>query len=174
MNQIIDDKTTDSRWKSLYKVGGLAALIAAVLLLTEIIVFTIWPQPNTVTDYFVLFQNSTLIGLLDFYLLEFFVYVLFIPIFFAIYVAIRRANESYMLLVLTTNYTIFNGVQALEERCLDLYYLHHATTDPGILPGSGLGQVLMASFFWVKTSIKIPVFDTCCRRVLKPGYVFPS
>jgi hypothetical protein len=101
MNQVIDNETADTRWKSLYKVGGAAALIAAALLLTEIIVFTIWPQPNTVTNYFVLFQNSKLIGLLDFYLLEFFTYALFVPIFFAIYVAIRRANESYTALALT-------------------------------------------------------------------------
>jgi hypothetical protein len=101
MNQVIDNETADTRWKSLYKVGGAAALIAAALLLTEIIVFTIWPQPNTVTDYFVLFQNSKLIGLLDFYLLEFFTYALFVPIFLAIYVAIRRANESYTALALT-------------------------------------------------------------------------
>ncbi|MCJ7666386.1 MAG: DUF4386 domain-containing protein [Actinobacteria bacterium] len=101
MNQTIDGKTQDSRWKSLYKVGGVAALIAAALLLAEIIVFTIWPQPNTVTDYFVLFQNNKLIGLLDFYLLEFFAYVLFIPMFLAISVAIRRGNESYIALALT-------------------------------------------------------------------------
>ena len=100
MNQVIDNETADSRWKSLYKVGGAAAIIAVALLLTEIIVFTIWPQPNTATNYFVLFQNSKLIGLLDFYLLEFFAYTLFVPIFLAIYVAIRRANESCMTLAL--------------------------------------------------------------------------
>jgi len=100
MNQIIDDKTADLRWKSLYKVGGVAALIAATLLLFEIIIFAIWPQPNTITDYFVLFQNSKFIGLLDFYLLEFFAYILFIPIFLAISLAIRRGNESYIALAL--------------------------------------------------------------------------
>lgn len=101
MNQVIYDKTADSRWKSLYKIGGVAAFIAAVLLLAEIIVFIIWPQPNTVAGYFVLFQNSKLIGLLDFYLLEFFAYVLFVPIFLAISIAIRRGNESYITLALT-------------------------------------------------------------------------
>ncbi|MFX0200938.1 MAG: DUF4386 family protein [Candidatus Hodarchaeota archaeon] len=101
MSQVIDNKTTDSRWKSLYKVGGVAALIAAVLLLTEIIVFAIWPLPDTVTDYFALFQTSKLIGLIDFYLLEFLAYALFIPMFLAIYVAIRRTDESFMALGLT-------------------------------------------------------------------------
>lgn len=101
MNQVIDDETAVSRWKGLYKIGGVAALIAAVLILTEIIIFTIWPLPSTVTDYFALFQTSKLIGLLDFYLLEFLAYALFVPMFLAIYVAIRRANESYIALALT-------------------------------------------------------------------------
>jgi hypothetical protein len=99
-NQVTHAENADSCWKGPYRIGGAAALIAAVLLLTEIIIFTIWPQPNTVTDYFALFQTSRLIGLLDFYFIEFLAYVLFIPMFLAIYVAIRRANESYMTLAL--------------------------------------------------------------------------
>jgi len=38
-------ESEDSKWRSLYNVGGIAAIMAAVLLLIEIIVFTIWPQP---------------------------------------------------------------------------------------------------------------------------------
>ncbi|MGB6872852.1 MAG: DUF4386 family protein [Dehalococcoidia bacterium] len=100
-NQVTDAETADSNWKSLYKVGGMAALVAAALLLAEIIIFTIWPQPSTVTDYFALFQTSRLIGLFDCYLSEFIAYVLFIPMFLAICIAIRRGNESYMVLALT-------------------------------------------------------------------------
>ena len=101
MNQVTDIETADFRWKGLYRIGGAAALIAAVLLATEIIVFTVWPLPSTVTGYFTLFQSNRLIGLLDFYLLEFLAYALFVPMFLAIYVALRRANESYMALATT-------------------------------------------------------------------------
>jgi hypothetical protein len=93
-------KTADFRWNGLIKIGGLAALIAAVLLLIEIIVFTIWPQPTTVMGYFALFQSDKLIGLIDFYLLEVVAYVLFIPLFIAFYIALRRFNESYMMLAM--------------------------------------------------------------------------
>jgi len=71
-------ETTDSRWISLYRVGGAAALVAAVLLATEIIIFIVWPLPSTVIGYFTLFQSNRLIGLLDFYLLEFLAYALFV------------------------------------------------------------------------------------------------
>ena len=100
MNKVISNETTGFRWKSLYKVGSAAAFIAAALLLVEIVVFTIWPQPGDAAGYFLLFQDSKLIGLLDFYLLEFFTYILFVPVFLAIYAAIRRVNESYMALAL--------------------------------------------------------------------------
>lgn len=98
MNQFSEAETPYPRWKDLYKIGGLAALIAGVLLPIEIIVFTVWPQNNSVMGYFTLFQSNNFIGLLDFYLLEVAAYALFIPMFLAIYVAIRRVNESYMAL----------------------------------------------------------------------------
>ena len=91
----------DSKWRSLYKVGGISAILAAVLLLMEIIVFMIWPQPGTVLDYFTLLQTNKIIGLMDFYLLEFIAYILFIPMFLSIYIALRRFNESYTIIAIS-------------------------------------------------------------------------
>ncbi len=88
----------DSKWNDLYKIGGVAAIIAAVLIPIEIIILTVWPLPTTVMGYLTLFQSSNLIGLIDSYLLEVVAYVLMVPMFLAIYFAIRRVNESYMLL----------------------------------------------------------------------------
>lgn len=90
----------DLKWKNLYRIGGMAAILAAVLLLIEIIVFTIWPQPTTAIGHFTLIESNKFIGLIDFYLLEFIAYILFIPMFFAIYVALKRFNESYMALAI--------------------------------------------------------------------------
>lgn len=97
-NQVNYIGNIDSRWKCLYRIGGAAAIIAAVLLLLEIIVFAIWPQQTTAIDFFILFQSNKLIGLLEFYLLEMFAYILFVPIFLSLYVAIRKSSESYMFL----------------------------------------------------------------------------
>ena len=35
----------DTNWKPLYRAGGVAALITAVLIPTQIIVFVAWPPP---------------------------------------------------------------------------------------------------------------------------------
>lgn len=100
-NQLTDVKIADSNWKSLYKFGGVAALIVAVLFPIEIIVMITYPLPSTVIGYFTLFQSNRLIGLLDLYLLEIPAYILFVPMFLALYAALRRTNESCMALATT-------------------------------------------------------------------------
>ena len=98
MDQGTPAATTDSAWKDLYKAGGTAALVLALLLLSEIIVFVAYPLPNTAIDYLRLFQSNRLMGLLDLYLLETLAYILYVPLFLALYLALRRANASYMAL----------------------------------------------------------------------------
>jgi hypothetical protein len=95
-----NDTNQDVPWKSLYKIGGTAAIISALLLLIEIIVFAVWPQPTTVMGYFTLFQSNQLIGLIDFYLLEVSAYILFVPLFLALYISLKRFNESYTIIAI--------------------------------------------------------------------------
>jgi len=94
-------ENVDSNWKDLYKIGGIAAIIAAVLIPIEIIVLTIWPLPTTVTGYLTLFQSNNLIGLIDAYLLEVIAYVLMVPMFLAIYLALKRVSGGSMMLATT-------------------------------------------------------------------------
>jgi hypothetical protein len=88
----------DAGWKSLYKAGGAAALISAVFIPIQMIVFIAWPPPlnGTAGDWFRLFQTNRLIGLIDLDLLLVADNVLLIPILLALYVALRRASESLM------------------------------------------------------------------------------
>lgn len=101
MNQVIDAENADSRWKGLYKVGGVAALIIVVLIPIQAIVFIAWPPPSTVIGYFTLFQNNKLLGLLDLDLLLIVDQALAIPILLALYIALRRASESFMAIATT-------------------------------------------------------------------------
>ena len=66
MNQVTHAETADFAYKSLYKLGGAAALIVVVLTLSEVIGLTFYPQPSTVSGWFMLFQSNRIIGLLDF------------------------------------------------------------------------------------------------------------
>lgn len=104
-NQITDAETTDSNWKSLYKAGGAAALIAVLVGLSEIII-TFLPGGGissgivTVVDWFTLFQNNWFLGLRNLGLLNIFLTALAIPIFFALYAAHRRVNQAYAALAM--------------------------------------------------------------------------
>ncbi len=101
-NNVTPAKTTDaekldSAWKPLYRVAGAAALIVAALFIIETVVYIASSAPS-LTDapgWFTLFQNNRLLGLVDFGILELYGLVLFVPMFLALYVALRRANESY-------------------------------------------------------------------------------
>jgi hypothetical protein len=92
----INVEPTDSRWNWLYKVGGAAALVTAVFIPIQIIVFIVSPPPVTVIGWFTLFHDNRLFGLIDMDLLLVANNVLLVPIFLALYVALRRAGESVM------------------------------------------------------------------------------
>jgi hypothetical protein len=94
-------ETANSAWKSLFKVGGVAALIVVLLTLSEIIGFTFYPQPSTVAGWFTLFQSNRIVGLLDFWGLEVPMYTLFTMVFLALYFGLRKVNEGWMAIAVT-------------------------------------------------------------------------
>lgn len=98
MNQVTNDQTTDSNRKSLYKVGAWSALIVGALFIIELIVYIAGSAPSLAdtAGWLMLFQKNRLLGLVDFGILEFYALVLFVPMFLALYVALKRASESYM------------------------------------------------------------------------------
>lgn len=85
----------------LYKIGGMATLIMLVIMSIQVIIFVTWPPPSAVTDWFLLLQNNWLLGLLSLDLLYLLTNALLIPLYLALYAALKRASESWMLIALT-------------------------------------------------------------------------
>ena len=67
----------------------------------QIIVYIASPPPSTAMGFFTLFQNNSLLGLLALDLLLIVDQVLYVPIILALYVTLRRTNESFMAIALT-------------------------------------------------------------------------
>ena len=87
--------------EKLYRAGGAAALIAAVLVVIEMIGFIATGSlPTTVEGWFALLQDNRLLGLVDLYILEIVAWALFVPMFLALYKALRKVNESYMIIAI--------------------------------------------------------------------------
>ena len=108
MNRVTNAETADSAWKSLYRVGGVAALIAGVIfrrnLGPEISLFSAQKQPGTIIDWFTLLQNNRLLGLSYLNLFDIVDYALVGLMFLALYVALRRANQCYMAIATTLGF----------------------------------------------------------------------
>jgi hypothetical protein len=142
---------SDTDWRPLYRVAGFAALLTAVLIPLQIIVFIAWPPPleGPVTDWFRLFQDNWLLGLLSLDLLLLVDYVLLVPIVLALYVALRRVSESWMA-VATALYFVaiaayFASNTAFEMLSLSDQYAA-ATTDAQRAMYRVAGQTMLATF----------------------------
>jgi hypothetical protein len=100
-------ETTESKWESLYHLGGLAALSTVLVGLVEIGI-TFLPGGNTpyttVFDWFTLFQNNWFIGLRNLGLLNILFYALDIPIFFALYGAHRKTSQTLAALAMIVSF----------------------------------------------------------------------
>lgn len=143
--------TADPAWKSLYRVGGVAALITAVIFPIAIIVFVVWPPPfdGTVIDWFTLFQENVFLGLLSMDLFLIAYYVLTILAFLALYVALRQASESFMAIAITLGLvgiaTYFASNTAFNMLSLSNQYAA-ASTDAQRTMFLAAGQAMLAIY----------------------------
>jgi hypothetical protein len=94
-------ETTDSNWKSLYKLGGMAALAEIAIIVIQAPIFILYPQPTTVMGHFSQFQSNKLLGLIDLDLLLILAQVFSVLILLAIYATLRKVNPSLMTIALT-------------------------------------------------------------------------
>jgi hypothetical protein len=81
-------------WSTLYRAAGAAALVTAVLIPVQLVVFMAYPFPDTVTGWFQLLQDNPLAGLVDLDLLLVVDNVLLVVIALALYVALRPTSPS--------------------------------------------------------------------------------
>ncbi len=90
----------DSRWPWLYRLGGLAALIVAICIPLQVVIFIAWPPPTTAQGYFAVFQSNPFIGLLNLDLLLLIDQILGVVILVALYIALSRTSGTAMAVAL--------------------------------------------------------------------------
>jgi len=106
---------TDSSWQGIYVAGGIAALLALGVTLTDIAITMIpgWEAstaPATIQVWFTQFQTNPLLGLRNLDLLNVTISLIQIPMFLAVYGAHRRADQAYgalALIVVLTGTVVF-------------------------------------------------------------------
>jgi hypothetical protein len=96
-------ETVDPRWKDLYKIGGIVCVLAEIITILGIIAYIKWPYSpgfDTTANIFTLIQNDKLAGLIKLDFLLLLGNLVGIMLFLALYVSLKRVNESYALIAL--------------------------------------------------------------------------
>ena len=174
MNQVTNTETSISDWKSLYKVGGVAALIMLPIIPLQSFIFIAYPPPATVIDFFILFQKNWFVGLLDRDLLLIVDNVLLILIYLALYAALVQANKFLMTIGLAFSLigiaAYFPSNTAFEMSSLSHQYAA-ATTEAQRATLLAAGQAMLAIYsgtafnvYYVLNAIALLIFSAVMLR----------
>jgi len=159
ISQTIHAEVADSSGKTLYRLGGIAALLAAIvfrrnlaeefMLFRQLGIFHSGPRalPNTVMDWYSILHNYRLIGLTFLNLFDMVNYALVGLIFLGLDAVLRRVNRSCMrlatVLVLVAVAVYFASNQAFALLSLSDQYAA-AATDAERSELLAAGQALLA------------------------------
>lgn len=100
-----DLKSNESQWKSIYVLGGIFAILSLVAVVLDIFIGSstggdLSELPQTAVERFAQFQQNTWLGLYNLDLLNTVNQLISIPVYFALYAALRKTNKPYALLAL--------------------------------------------------------------------------
>jgi hypothetical protein len=137
--------------RSLYWLGGLAALAMLAIIIIQLLSFMSAPPPyeGTALDWFDLFQKNKLLGLIDFEFLMVIYTIVSIPLTLALYMSLRQVNPS-----ITALYFVLSviGVMAFiaARPALEMLYLSNkyaaATSEAQRAIVLAAGESELASF----------------------------
>lgn len=87
-------------WHKLYKTGGIAAFVIVFIIPIQIVIFAVFPPPETTLGFFELFHKNWIIGLLS---LDFLYYInnaLLILVYLGLFSALRKIDFANMLIAI--------------------------------------------------------------------------
>lgn len=144
MNQEADGQIEDSAWKTLYRIGGIAALVAAIGFrrnLSAEISLTGVEAPHSAGGWFDLLQSRPLLGLAMLDLFDVVNYALLGLVFIALYVALRQVNRSATLIALCSGLVgvtaCFSSNPAFAMLALSDQYAAAAESSKGMFLAAG-------------------------------------
>jgi hypothetical protein len=141
--------TTTSGWRSIYRIGAVAALAVLALVPVQAAVFIVWPPPTTVGGFFSLFEQNAIVGLLALDLLLMASWILSALMFVALYAALRRTREAVVTVALIAELVAlavyFASNTAFSMLTLSQQYAA-ATTDAARSLFLAAGQAMLALY----------------------------
>lgn len=100
-----DLKQNESQWKSIYVLGCIFAILSLIAVMLDIFIGSatggnLSALPQTAVQRFAQFQQNPWLGLYNLDLLNTVNQLISIPVYFALYAALRKTNKPYALLAL--------------------------------------------------------------------------
>lgn len=118
----------------LIKIAGYAAILVILIIPVQIVIFFVWPPPETVDGFFDLFQRNGLLGLISLDLLYLINNAVLILFYLGLYAVLCKENPSLMLIALVVGLvgiaSYYSSSIAFEM--LDLSNQHHLADSPEI------------------------------------------
>jgi hypothetical protein len=145
--------TVDSKWISLLKIGGVAALVTVVLSLIEVVIEAtggsgLTSTLSTVLDWFTMLQTKPLLGLATLGVFETVFFPLGVLMFMGLYVALHKISASLMAIA-TALYFIGTTIYFASNNALAMLNLSNqyalATTETQRTMLLAAGQAIMAT-----------------------------
>ncbi len=144
-------ETIDTGWRALFKIGGAAALISALMYLITLGVYVpanlASPPPETVLEWFTVFEDSPIVGLFYLGLADVIIMILWGPMSLALYNVLKKSNRAWSLIATTF---VFVGIAVFlaSNVAFSMHYLSNqyalATTQTGKSTIEAAGQGLIA------------------------------
>jgi len=102
---MVETNHDEMQWKSIYVLGGITAILSLIAVVADIVIGSsmggnLSALPQTAIERFGQFQQNTWLGLYNLDLLNTVNQLISIPVYFALYAALRKTNKPYALLAL--------------------------------------------------------------------------
>src|SRR3990172_4942102 len=151
MKSSLDAQSRDSAWNGLYKTGGVTALVLVAIPLVQLVIFAVAPLPlqGTADEWFTLFHQNAILGLLGFEILLV-IYSLFsVVLSLALFAALRPAARTLSALFLVSS--LIGAIAfVLARPAFEMLYLSHrytaAATEAQKAIILGAGEAMVATF----------------------------
>jgi hypothetical protein len=151
-SQVGENPDTESQWRSIYIVGGIATIIALIGIVLDVVAGSatggnLSALPQTAVDRFAQFQVNPLFGLYNLDLLNVLNQMFMIPVYFALYAAQRKTNNAYALLALII-FLVGTAIFVTTNTALPMLELSRkyavTTTESQKIMLAGAGEAMLA------------------------------
>ncbi|MCK9627930.1 MAG: hypothetical protein M0R37_04990 [Bacteroidales bacterium] len=172
----MESQNLSHRWSSVYKTGGIAAYICAIIIIAEIVInMTITlngtaPVTQSATGAFGELKTDILLGLYNLGLLDLILQIMLIPVFFALYSVHRHSKvggDSFLALVF---FIIGTSVFISQNPALPFLELNAkyagVINEPGRLSYIAAGEALLAKGGTGAAGVFTSYFLICSAGVL--------